>query len=66
MNGRFLPYLMIDEETREQVAREVKEYFISKVPKKMMPVDPEVATKVYACLSNPPKSKNHPWIATAR
>ena len=37
---------MTDEETREQVAREVKEYFISKVPKKMTPVDPEVAANI--------------------
>jgi len=36
------------------VDREVKEHFKPKVPEKRVPVDREIAVKVYSCLNNPP------------
>jgi len=32
----------------------VKEHFKPKVPEKRVPVDPEIAAKVYSCLNSPP------------
>ena len=49
-----LAYKMTDEETHEEVATYVKEQLKPKVPEKRVPVDPEIAAKVYKCLNNPP------------
>ena len=38
----------------EEVDREVKEQLKPKVPEKRVPVDPQIASKVYKCLNNPP------------
>ena len=38
----------------EEVDREVKEQLKLKVPEKRVPVDPQIASKVYKCLNNPP------------
>ena len=43
---------MTAEELWEEVDHEVKEHFKPKVPEKRVPVDPEVAAKVYTCLNN--------------
>ena len=51
---------MTKEEMREEVDRQVKEHFKPKVPKKRVPVDLEVAAKVYACLNNPLGQKKLP------
>ena len=48
---------MTDEERREELAQYVKEQLKPKVPEKRVPVDPEVAAKVLANLSNPPPPK---------
>ena len=45
---------MTNQKTREQVACEVTKYFKPKVPKERVPVDLEVAAKVYTCVNNPP------------
>ena len=47
-----LAYELTPEELTEEVDREVKEKLKPKVPEKRVPVDPEVAAKVYACLNN--------------
>ena len=33
---------------------QVKDHFKPKVPEKRVPVDPQIAAKVYSCLNNPP------------
>ena len=50
-----LAYELTQEELDEEVDREVKEHFKPKVvPEKRVPVDPQIAAKVYSCLNNPP------------
>ncbi|KAG2629177.1 hypothetical protein PVAP13_3KG398702 [Panicum virgatum] len=39
---------------RAPLDREVKEHFKPKVPEKRVPVDRQIAVKVYSCLNNPP------------
>ena len=51
---------MTDEERREELAQYVKEQLKPKVPEKRVPVDPEVATKVFASRNNPPPPKKLP------
>ena len=48
---------MTDEEIKEEVECKVKEPFKPRVLEKRVPVDPKVATKVYACMNNPPRPK---------
>jgi hypothetical protein len=55
-----LAYEMTQEETREAVQKEVIDQFKPKVPEKKVAVDPQIATKVYACLNNPPPQKKVP------
>ena len=57
---------MTQEETREAVQKEVIDQFKPKVPEKGVAVDPQIATKVYACLNNPPPQKKYPWTMTGR
>ena len=47
-------YEMTQEETREAVKKEATYHFKPKVPEKRVPVDPQIAAKVYSCLNNPP------------
>ena len=49
-----LAYELTQEELDEEVDREVKEHFKPKVPEKRVPVDRQIAVKVYSCLNNPP------------
>ncbi|RLM75701.1 transposon protein, putative, CACTA, En/Spm sub-class [Panicum miliaceum] len=55
-----LAYEMTDEEMTAEVDHQVKEHFKPKVLEKRVPVDPEVAAKVCACLNNPPAPKKLP------
>ena len=55
-----LAYELTQEELDEEVDREVKEHFKPKVPEKRVPVDREIAVKVYSCLNNPPGPKQLP------
>ena len=49
-----LAYELTQEELDKEVDREVKEHFKPKVQEKRVPVDREIAVKVYSCLNNPP------------
>ena len=49
-----LAYELTQEELDEEVDRQVKDHFKPKVPEKRVPVDPQIAAKVYSCLNNPP------------
>ena len=55
-----LSYEMTQEEMREAVQKEVTDHFKPKVPEKRVPIDPQIAAKVYACLNNPPPLKKLP------
>ena len=55
-----LAYELTREELDEEVARDVKEQLKPKVPEKRVPVDPEIAAKVYKCLNNPPPTTKVP------
>ena len=59
-----LAYEMTDKEMNEEVDRYVKEQLKPKVPEKRVPVDPQIAAKIYARLNNPPPKKNYPRTMT--
>ena len=53
MPKKKLAYELTPEELTEEVDREVKEHFKPKIPEERVPVDPQIAAKVYKCLNNP-------------
>ena len=55
-----LSYELTQEELDEEVDRQVKDHFKPKVPEKRVPVDPQIAAKVYSCLNNPPRPTKLP------
>jgi len=54
MPKKKLAYELTPEELTEEVDREVKEHFKPKIPEERVPVDPQIAAKVYKCMNNPP------------
>jgi len=60
VSQKKLAYERTAEEMREVVQKEVIDHFKSKVPEKRVPVDPQIAAKVYAYLNNPPPPKKLP------